>query len=273
MTYAAMIVHVDIEENSDKRSRLAVELADRFSAALIGIAGWAPRPALVAEGIVIEAEMTELEMEEMQARLDEAGKKFRADAQHLKHVEWRAEMDFSVNVVAREARAADLVIIGGGRAAGGMHRLLDPGVALLRAGRPVLVVPPAIDSLRADRVVVAWKDTRESRLAVRDALSLLQNAKEVLVVEVCDRGLEAEAQNHVDDVALYLKRHGVVVAAKSFRHAKGSVGAELTRYAHDEKADLLVAGGYGHSRLGEWVFGGVTRDLLAASPICCLLSH
>ena len=75
MTYAAMIVHVDIEKNSDKRSRLAVELADRFSAALIGIAGWAPRPALVAEGIVIEAEMTELEMEEMQARLDEAGKK------------------------------------------------------------------------------------------------------------------------------------------------------------------------------------------------------
>jgi nucleotide-binding universal stress UspA family protein len=54
---------------------------------------------------------------------------------------------------------------------------------------------------------------------------------------------------------------------------KGSGAEQLIRSAQEEHADLLVTGAYGHSRLGEWIFGGMTRELLAASPICCLMSH
>jgi nucleotide-binding universal stress UspA family protein len=63
------------------------------------------------------------------------------------------------------------------------------------------------------------------------------------------------------------------VEAKVYLHTKQSVGSEILRFANDEKADLIVAGGYGHSRLGEWMFGGVTRQLLTDSRLCCLLSH
>jgi nucleotide-binding universal stress UspA family protein len=65
----------------------------------------------------------------------------------------------------------------------------------------------------------------------------------------------------------------VVVADEIWRRARGPVATELLRFVQDEKVDLIVAGGYGHSRLGEWIFGGVTHELLAGSPVCCLLSH
>src|SRR5262249_41476521 len=121
--------------------------------------------------------------------------------------------------------------------------------------------------------VVAWKDTRESRRAVRDALPFLQEAKEVVLVEVGEHESQSQAKKNLADVAAYLVRHQVVVAAEVWRRPPGLVAAELLRVVQEEKEDLIVAGGYGHSRLGEWIFGGVTRELLAASPVCCLLSH
>jgi nucleotide-binding universal stress UspA family protein len=65
----------------------------------------------------------------------------------------------------------------------------------------------------------------------------------------------------------------VIVAAEVWRRLQRPVAAELLHIVDEEKADLIVAGGYGHSRLGEWIFGGITRELLTASPVCCVLSH
>jgi nucleotide-binding universal stress UspA family protein len=76
-----------------------------------------------------------------------------------------------------------------------------------------------------------------------------------------------------EDVIRYLARHKAQVGPTIATHPKGGVADELIRLAKAEGADLIVAGAYGHSRLGEWAFGGVTRDLLASSPMCCLLSH
>jgi nucleotide-binding universal stress UspA family protein len=94
----------------------------------------------------------------------------------------------------------------------------------------------------------------------------------VAIVEVCDKGMEAAGRRHVDDVARYLARHRISVGSVVAAHAE-SVASELIRVAKTEGADLIVAGAYGHSRLGEWVFGGVTQDLLTSSPVCCLLSN
>jgi nucleotide-binding universal stress UspA family protein len=144
---------------------------------------------------------------------------------------------------------------------------------VLRAGRPVLLVPDTVAALPLRRVVVAWKDTRESRRAMRDALPFLQQAKEVLLVEVGENESESQAKKNLADVGAYLVRHRVIVAAEVWRRPRRPVATELLDVVEKEKADLIVAGGYGHSRLGEWIFGGVTRELLTASPVCCLLSH
>ena len=156
---------------------------------------------------------------------------------------------------------------------GNLHDLVDPGVILLRTGRPVLVVPDVVAPLHLRRVVVACKDTRECRRAVRDALPFLRQAKEVLVVEIGEDGSKSQEKKGVADVARYLVRHGVIVADEIWKRARGPAATELMELARAEKADLIVAGGYGHSRLGESIFGGVTHHLLASSPVCCLLSH
>jgi nucleotide-binding universal stress UspA family protein len=230
-------------------------------------------PAYALDDTAVGDETIDNERNKMTALLAEMEEKFRASAKHVDRVEWRGTLDYPRDLVPREARAADLVIIGRERVPGDPYFSLNPGVTVLRTGRPVLVVPDQIDSLTLRRVVVAWKDTREARRAVRDALPFLRNAAEVIIVEVCEEGTEAQSQKQIDDVATYLARHKVVVGAKIFLRAEQSIANELLRVTNDEKADLIVAGGYGHSRLGEWMFGGVTRDLLANSPVCCLFSH
>jgi nucleotide-binding universal stress UspA family protein len=273
MSYAALMVHLGGERGWSKRVRLAADLANRFHSTLIGTAGWLPMPAYALDGTAVSDETIDNERNSITALLAEMEEKFRAAAKHVDRVEWRGTLDYPRDLVPREARAADLLIIGRERVPGDPYFSLNPGIAILRAGRPVLVVPDQIDSLTLRRVVVAWKDTREARRAVRDALPFLRHAAEVIIVAVCEEGTEAQSQKQIDDVATYLARHKVVVGEKIFLRAEQSIANELLRVTNDENADLIVAGGYGHSRLGEWMFGGVTRDLLANSQVCCLFSH
>jgi nucleotide-binding universal stress UspA family protein len=279
MTFASFMVHVDAGPAAAARVDLAVDLVDRFGGTLIGVAATAPPPPVVESGdmvgsSMVESDLVTVELQEVSARLAQCERVFRSTAgSRNRPVEWRASLEAPTDFVARQARAADLLVIGRDRTSDDLYESLDPGRLLLKAGRPVLIVPADVGALRAERVVVAWKDTRESRRAVHDAIPLLQRAKEVIVVEACDRGDEFEAQKHVEDVATYLLRHRVTVGAKIFVHPRTSVARELIRHAVDEGADLVVAGAYGHSRLGEWMFGGVTRSLLASAPVCCLFAH
>ena len=273
MSFAAMMVHLDVERDCEQRVQLALGLAERFQAALIGIAGLTLQPAFAAGGVVVYREPTGHDCRAMAARFDEMGDKFRVQGRHLKQIEWRTALELPSELVSREARAADLVIVGPRRMGGNVHDLLEPGVILLRAGRPVLVVPDVITPLQLRRVVVAWKDTRECRRAARDALPFLRQAKEILVVGIGEGELKAPDKKNLADVADYLVRHGVVVADQIWKRARGPVATELRELVSAEKADLIVAGGYGRSRLGEWIFGGVTHELLASSPVCCMLSH
>jgi nucleotide-binding universal stress UspA family protein len=271
-SFATMMVHVDVARDCEPRVQVALALAARFQAPLIGVAGLALRPAFAAAGVVVYHEPTEDDCRRASARLDDIGWRFRVKGQHLKQLEWRTALDFPNELVSREARAADLIIVGARHSGGNVHDFVNPGVILLRAGRPLLVVPDVVAPPQLRRIVVAWKETRECRRAVRDALPFLQLANEVLILGI-DEGLPETAKSHLSDVAAYLRCHGVVAVREVYRQARGPVAAELLRLVRDEDADLIVAGGYGHSRLGEWIFGGVTHELLASSPVCCLLSH
>jgi nucleotide-binding universal stress UspA family protein len=256
MSYAALMVYFDASAQSQARLRLAGGLADRFHAALIGIVGLPNLPTNFANATDALANIE---------------RKFRDAAKPHKDVEWRGGPVWASTLIAQEARAADLVVAGPIPDARDLSNAHHPGAVILCAGRPVLYVPEGLDSLAARRIVVAWKDTRESRRAVRDALPFLRDAERVTIVEASEHA--ARGRTSIDDVADYLKRHKVIVATKTYLTTKKSVADEILRFAREESADLIVAGGYGHTLLGEWIFGGVTRDLLAHAPVCCLFSH
>ena len=269
MSYATLMVHV---ENEPGRVRLAADLARRFQATLIGIAARASMPVVTGEDAAVDAALLQQEDAGVRAFLDKAGEGFRsAAAEYGIAVEWRSAPDFPNDFVAQECRSADLLIVGPSSAAA--YRSLEAGSLLLNAGRPVLVVPKDIASLAVRHVVVAWKDTRESRRAIRDALPFLRLAESVFLVEVAAWGAEANAVPRLKDVGRFLARHHITNVTERVLPDEPIAADVLIRFAQEQSADLIVAGAYGHSRLGEWIFGGVTRELLDRSPVCCLFSH
>ena len=274
MSYAALMVHVDVDSELSARVRVAADLADRFRAHLIGIAGWAPSSLFPRRNAPLDPG-TDRRLQDMKAALDQKGKEFcSAVGTAKRQVEWRSILDAPVEAVAREARAADLVIVGNTRENMDPHRALDPNVLVLKIGRPVLVVPGAATSLPLKRIAVAWKDTREARRAVSDALPLLQQAESVMIVEMPEPvDTDDQAAYRIKDVAQYLGRHGIDIVAERVRPADVTVANSLLRLVQEENIDLIVAGAWGHSRLGEWAYGGMTHDLMAESKVCCLFSH
>ena len=122
-------------------------------------------------------------------------------------------------------------------------------------------------------VLVAWKDTPEARRAIVDALPVLRQAKDVAIVEIIeDEPDRLAALSGIRDIGVWLSRHGVV-ASERVPAEKGNAAEQIERIASEVGAGLIVAGAYGHSRLREWVFGGVTRRLLNPSGRCTLLSR
>ncbi len=128
--------------------------------------------------------------------------------------------------------------------------------------------PPEIDRHDFSRALIAWKDTREARRALRDAIPLLQQAKNVAIAVVHSSPSE-KTDAQIADLVRYLARHKVSVTQQIANVSNENEGTILLQLA----IDLIVAGAYGRTRLGEWIFGGVTRDLLLNSSICCLFSN
>lgn len=276
MSYASIMVHVDVTGELKGRVRVAAQLADRIQSHLIGISAWMPRPPFTVEGVVIDPVLSAEDLAKRTEALDQRGHAFKSAVGIDGHrVEWRSSQEYPSDYIAREARAADLVIISRDRPAYDPYVYPDPGELLLRVGRPVLTVPAGVSSLSGRRVVVAWKDTREARRAIQDALPFLHRAEEIVIAEICEHSDDIAASRiRLHDVAQYLARHRIAApAAERARLADGTAANSLLQLAQDESADLIVAGAYGHTRLGEWIFGGMTQALLAESPVCCLFAH
>ena len=275
MTLAAIMVHVDFDEGADDRIGVAAGLAGQFNSLLIGVAGWPLRKYGAVEHSAMDfPPAEEARQEKILEQLERLGEKFRRSAGANPHgVEWRSSFHFPSEVIAAEARAADLVVIGREALPGDVYRTFDPGAVILAAGRPVLVVPRGIGRLQASRVLIAWKDTREARRAVRDALPFLKEAQSVSIAEVNPQGTEEHAREQIADVARYLARHRVAVGQQIATTAGEEEGHILLRLAKEHDADLIVAGAYGRTRLSEWIFGGVTRHLLMTSTVPCLFSN
>jgi len=267
---ASILVYVDFDAQSDNRIKIAADWARKFDASLIGVAGWLPGREI---GGWFAAEAKERN-DRILMELGKLGEHFRNLASRtVQTIEWRGSFHFPRDVIPAEARSADLVVISPRPVAQDVYSAFDPGEVLLNAGRPVLVVPDGVAACGGQRILVAWKDAREARHAVQSALPFLKIAEHVSLVEIAENVQEQAAQQQLDDVERYLTRHRVKVSKKLIMEPKGLISDQLMTVAKAEASDLIVAGAYGHSRLGEWVFGGVTHGLLQKSDICCLFAN
>lgn len=268
-TYSSIMVPMDLREETKARAKLAVHLADRFSARVIGVAAQEIVAPLYFEGTDPGvASIMEIQAEQAAKAMVQAEAAFRGIAGTRNRVEWRQALISPTLYALEQARAADLIVV----ARPGSESSSDPmevhgGDLVMDAGRPVLFVPPQVEYLAGKRIVVGWKDSREARRAVWDSLPFLKGAEDVFVVST------ESLAGSLDDVKTYLGAHGVRAHALTRPNPDGPIGGELIAVAKLEGADLIVSGAYGHSRTREWAFGGATHDLLQHSPLCCLMAH
>lgn len=275
MTYATLMVHVEAGHPNPGLLRLARQLADRFAAAVVGIAGCQPM-RLVYDAGYVSGDIIQEDRDLIEEDLKTAEAAFRdAFHGHAQAVAWRAGVTLSplADYIAREARCSDLVITGAGsKAPFGDTRQLDTGDLVMQVGRPVLVIPTGVNHLGLKRAVVAWKDTREARRAVLDALPLLRASDHVTVLGVAHGDGLTHLIPQLEDVVGWLQSHKVVATSLALPSA-GDDASCLHDVVKDDGADLIIAGAYGHSRVREWALGGVTRDLLLRDDQCVFLSH
>ncbi|WP_218054370.1 universal stress protein [Phenylobacterium immobile] len=271
-TYRTLLVHAEAGLEPGHRAELGARLARAFDAHLIGLAAetFDAPPAADPISALAMADWYAAMQERVTKDLKAAETAFRRDAAGA-DIEWRAVKDYPARALVRAARAADLIIVGQKAPENGT-RYPDPAEVVMAAGRPVLVAPRGRNHLRAEAIVVAWKDTRECRRAIADAMPFLQAAKTVLVHGVAPRGEKGPVKAEVEDVASYLRRHGVA-ARQMVTVAANGTAEELERVARVEGADLIVCGAYGHNRLREWAFGGVTEHFLRGGREFVMMSH
>jgi nucleotide-binding universal stress UspA family protein len=277
MTYKTLMVHLELNRDNAGLLQIAGTLAEQFKARVIGIAACQPTQTMYPKSygpdkIMAEdrAKMTnELAAAEMQFRTTLAG--------HATNLDWRSAITYLplAEYISEQSRAADLIITGkdiGGTIFDNTRRV-NIGSLAMRSGRPILLVPPGISSLSLEHVFVGWKDTRETRRALADALPLLHLAKSLTILGVTPHeGQLPRIQSEADDVAGWLEQHQIAATPTAVT-AQGPDVTALHSLLRAGMCDLLVAGAYGHNRYSEWVFGGVTQDFLLSPDLCVLLSH
>jgi len=277
MGYKSILVHVDAGRRSRARIEIAIDLARRFDAHLIGLNAL----TLISLPGYVRAEVGGMAVADIQRQFIEeqtasARKAFddAVSATGFASAEWRASDMDAVDAVALHGRYADLIVLGQPEPEN------DTGVrsdfaaqAMLEAGRPVLMIPYAGRFTGiAKRVLVGWNASREATRAVTDAIPLLRQAEAVEIFAINPKPWEHGASPG-SDLALYLARHGVHVEARVDDGVDVDAGSEMLSRAADFGADLIVMGAYGHSRFRELVMGGASRTIIESMTVPVLLSH
>lgn len=273
MPLESLLVYVEADREQVNLVHLAASVAARYGSTITGVSALETRPPFVANGVVIDVD-GQVEIDQMQQLLAARETWFRHIAREKgRNAEWRSGIEAPTARLIREAAGADLILMSPNRELRDTYRRPDIGEVILRAGRPILVVPDNASALKADRIVVGWRNTREARRALADAMPFLARASAVTIIEICERDEGDAALSDVEDVRRFLEKHHIKSSCEFITRPTGSVGRQLVTFAHQTNADLIVSGAYGHTRLGEWIFGGTTRELLNTSDVCCLMSH
>ena len=275
MTCTTLMVNCELGQQNTLVLNVARELAARFDMRVIGIAVAQPIQIMYGD-YYISAEGVEEDIKEGEIRLAQAEEEYRtALASRADQLSWRSATVYASTAthVARESRSADLVVTGSQAVnTHGNQRHLNTGDLVLQSGRPVVIVPPVPCVTHFEHILIAWKDAREARRAVIDALPLLKKAAHVTVVEIDAETDLPETRTRLTDLANWLQSHGVVAETMAVQ-SSGFDAKSFGSIAQRLDADLVVAGAYGHSRLREWAFGGFTSELMQPTSRCSFVSH
>jgi nucleotide-binding universal stress UspA family protein len=281
-----LLLHIDHTKGCKGRIDAAVALAAEHGAHLKAlycipvyhVPGWADWPAQVPAG---EASRDARDDDEAREALGEFTR--RAEAAGISHEEHavRVPSEILADEIAVHARYTDLAILGqvdpDEPPPAGRHAIEH---VLLTCGRPVLVIP-YIGPVRRNGevscgrdILVAWDAGREATRAVNDALPFLERAQRTELVTINPvRGAHHHGDEPGADIALQLSRHGARVEVKHLEARDLEVGDILLSELSNANSDLLVMGGYAHSRVRELFLGGVTRSILEHMPVPVLMSH
>ncbi len=279
MAIKSILVHVDTDRRSGVRIELAAHLAKSWRAHLIGLHVSARSYIPSYARSELDPAMLEKLRQGSTATKERMAGAFGAAA--IRHGLVGPEMQVTEgdapSVFALAARFADLVIVGqhDPEEAGGTVEPNFPEILALTVGRPVMVVPFAGNfSTIGHRVMIAWDARREATRAVSDALPLLHQAEEITILMVNPHG--EESRNGKESGAMlvrYLGRHDIKATLASHSGVQIDVADFILSQAADRNADLIVMGAYGHARIREVVFGGVTQSMMRHMIVPTLMSH
>ena len=270
-----VLVHIDAGPYGPARLRTARQVASQFGARLHALYAVTPAYAALAIDLAAGAASGTVGQAIDDDRLEAARKlKQHVAAEPGAAFEWHEARTLPYSAVTRQARYADLLVLGQYD-----PQEPSPGVppdfvesVLIASGRPALVLPYVnTGKTMATRVLVAWKETAEAARAVSAALPFLQRAERAHVAHWGDE--EPDDVSQPLDILAYLHAHGV--RAEMHRHAAAGaeVGDLMQSLAADLSADLLVMGCYGHTRAREWVLGGASRTVLRSMTLPVLMAH
>jgi nucleotide-binding universal stress UspA family protein len=274
MTYKTILVDCDASPKVGHRLAVAVELARRHGAHLVGMHVRAPiAPPVFSDGTIPMESV--LDAYEAAAKTEEAAaaKAFDAAVEAARlSTEWRVVEGFADEQLALGARSADLVVLGQADPDSETRTPpASPGSVAMASGRPALVVPHiGAAGPPGKTVMLCWNASRESARAAADALPILARADKVVVLTI-DR--DAPQGEPAAEVSAWLLRHGVKATVQHDIAPDDDVGGVILSRAADNAADLIVMGLYGHSRLREMVLGGASRTLLESMTVPVLMAH
>lgn len=273
-----IVANLSLRDSPDVAVRFAVSVAAAFNAHLAGIAFiYEPIIPMMIDMYGIPPDVIEPQRVENEraakgavARLDEASRSAGVAAEaHMLD----AAVSTAPGVFARLARRFDLSILGQPEPEQPALDRLIVEAALFDTGRPVLVVPYIQRAgLKLDRILLCWDGSHSAARAAADALPFLRRGKLVEVVTVASGPAKSDEMPGAD-IAHHLARHNVEVELKRIVTAETDVANTILSHAADSSADFLVMGGYGHSRLREFVLGGMTREILTSMTVPTLMSH
>lgn len=255
----------------------AISIAETFGAHLAGVA-FAYEPAIppTITG-TIPASLIDGERAENLKAATDARTRFDAAAKRagISSESWimSASVPGAANLFGTMARRFDLAVVGQAEPGKLIAEEIIAEGALFDSGRPIVHVPYIQKGgLTLDRVMIAWDASRNAARAVGDAMPFLRKAKAIDVVIVANERPKSDEVSGAD-IGHHLARHGLAVEVRRIVATDTDVASTLLSHAADTSADFLVMGGYGHSRLREFILGGATRGILQAMTVPVLMSH
>ncbi len=272
-----IVVNLTVGADRDVAAEFAISIADAFEAHITGIA-FAYDPVItptVMDGmsaVWVDTQRNE-NRAAAQAAIDKFEEGVRRESLSGEHRLMESSLGGAANLFGRIARRFDLAVVG----QTDPERLASDDLfieaALFESGRPVVVAPYIQkQGIKLDRVLVCWDASRTAARAVADAMPFLTRAKKVEIVMVSGKGGDKSEIPGVD-FGQHLARHGLAIELKRLVAEDVDVANTVLSYAADCAADFIVMGGYGHSRLREFVLGGATRGILESMTVPVLMAH